>query len=139
METHETHVSIETAKLLKQAGFDWTCENGYLAHSGLFTSGHFSNNSENGIAAPTLEVVKRWLREVKGIEIYAHVFYDYEDISDTWDFYVYEINHITKQIEDYASSDKVFKSYEIAFEEGIKKCLTILLEEEQQNEETNLV
>ena len=69
MTEHEVYVKKETADLLKKAGFDWTVSTGYLSSSGLLTSGHFSNNSDYGVAAPTLDIAKRWLRVVKNYHI----------------------------------------------------------------------
>lgn len=66
---HEVYIKRETADLLKTAGYNWTTPQGYLSSSGLLTSGYFSNNSDYGIAAPTLEVAQRWLREVKNISV----------------------------------------------------------------------
>ena len=123
MNTHEIYVSLEVAKLLKQAGFDWVCPDKYERN---IIACRYEDYEK-----PTLSVAQKWLREVKGVEVYAHVFYDSYNMSDGWDVYVYEVNHITKQIEDWIMSYDVYRSYEEAQESGIKKCLTILLEEKE--------
>lgn len=126
---HEAYVSLEVAKLLKEAGFDWECDYHYADNNTLCHG--FCNNDPMFkiiISAPTLDVTQRWLREVKGIEVYAHVFYDTYDTSEGWDVYVYEVNHIIKQIEDWINSYDVYHSYEEAQEAGIKKVLEIILE-----------
>lgn len=136
METHEAYVNIETAKLLKQAGFNWTCENGYLTHSGLFTSGHFSNNSDNGVAAPTLDVAKRWLREVK------HYNLEIKILSITggclcWYYKVYKLeycNGVYHEVKFLAQSEVTTDTYELASDEGIQKCLTTILDEEKEQQ-----
>lgn len=69
IDEHEVYVKRETAYLLKKAGFNWMVPQGYLSSSGLLTSGHFSNNSDYGVAAPTLDVAQKWLREVKNISV----------------------------------------------------------------------
>lgn len=162
MNTHETYVSFETARLLKQAGFDWKTfshwtesdiNNPDFKFSGLsdkpiLYDGYIPideetyvgrkkdwNNYNNecpliyNYSAPTLDVAQRWLREVKGVEVYAHVFYDSCEMLDEWDVYVYEVNHITKHIEDYISSYDIYHTYEEALEAGIKKCLNLILKE----------
>ena len=94
---HECYVSLEVAKLLKEAGFDWKVEffyqdgilinvlpdelfNGdfenleyYYKHIGI---PHYSLNCNGGISkflencsAPTLDVAQRWLREAKGFMV----------------------------------------------------------------------
>ena len=65
---HECYVSLEVAKLLKEAGFDWECTHKY----------------ERSIIAcryedyekPTLSVAQRWLRVVKGIHLYVRPILD---------------------------------------------------------------
>ena len=69
IDEHEVYVKRETAELLKKAGYNWMTQQGYLSSSGLLTSGHFSNDSDYGVAAPTLDVAKRWLREIKNYHI----------------------------------------------------------------------
>ena len=54
IDEHEVYVKRETADLLRKAGFDWTVSHGYLSSSGMFISGHFSNNSNYGVSAHTL-------------------------------------------------------------------------------------
>ena len=137
METinHECYVSLEVAKLLKEAGFDWECREYYYNFTTTGWSLSFDDNfvnwnswSERYISAPTAEVAQRWLREVKGIEVYAHVFYDSREMLDELDVYVYEVNHITKHIEDYISSYDIYHTYEEAQETGIKKVVEMILE-----------
>lgn len=133
---HECYVSPEVAKLLKEAGFDW--EEHYPRNfcyindnTELFDKSVLKNYiGEDDVIylAPTAEVAQRWLREVKGIEVYAHVFYDSREMLDELDVYVYEVNHITKHIEDYISSYDIYHTYEEAQEAGIKNVLEILLE-----------
>ena len=133
MNTHESYVSLETAKMLKKVGFDWVCRAKYTIYSTpkslvmLCNPFQNFNEKEHNFSAPTLDVAQRWLREVKGIEVYAHVFYDSSEMLDEWDVYVYEVNHITKHIEDYISSYDIYHTYEEAQEAGIQKCLTTLL------------
>ncbi len=77
MNTHEQYITLETARLAKQAGFDWKCQYRY-------SEGHERNdsdptyispcdnwNQDNGLySAPTQAVLQRWLREIKGVEIW---------------------------------------------------------------------
>ena len=137
METinHECYVSLEVAKLLKELGFDWECREYYYNFTTTGWSLSFDDNfvnwnswSEQYISAPTTEVAQRWLREIKGIEVYAHVFYDSREMLNELDVYVYEVNHITKHIEDYISSYDIYHTYEEAQEAGIKKVLEIISE-----------
>ena len=76
MNTHERYVSLEVAKLLKKAGFDWECSHIYFCYiEDNNTWCLETNNKDNKriseldyvLRAPTLAVAQKWLREVKHI------------------------------------------------------------------------
>ena len=74
----EDYVSFNTAKLLKQKGFDIITEKCYiLDNSGLcaVSAGQLFNGKPQGkheIPAPTLQMAMKWLREVHDICIYCY-------------------------------------------------------------------
>ena len=110
MNTHESYVSLETAKMLKEAGFDWKCF-----------------YSTNGIWQPSLYVAQRWLREVKGI----HITVKADAASIDCKYFVTIVISDTKwgNVQDENKKTILFNTYEEAQEAGIQKCLTILLED----------
>jgi len=70
----EDYVSFETAKLLKEKGFDENCAALYDLRNGEFhekQTGYVFNNSQwdNFITAPTLQMAKKWLRKVYNLFI----------------------------------------------------------------------
>ena len=90
----EDYVSFETAKLLKEKGFNETCNRVYqgpnlkyttLPISPLMSLGElggfhpkqlYVNNNELGdivYTAPTLQMAMKWLREVYGLHIEPHI------------------------------------------------------------------
>lgn len=84
---HEYYVSLEVAKLLKEAGFDWkvnhsypNCESLDNSCSGYMEDLSFYHNLNDGkyggMSAPTLNVAQRWLRVVKGIHLYVRPILD---------------------------------------------------------------
>ena len=121
---HECFVSLEIAKLLKEAGFDWRCKYAYITTSeedmptgeeGILTE-HFEDANWL-VKAPTLEVAQRWLRETQkyqvevlpnGLKGYATLCFLYKE-------------PITQPFEHYST-------YEEALEVGIKKVLELILE-----------
>lgn len=121
---HECYVSLEIAKLLKEAGFDWKCINRYIKDTDLLVPclGEANwNAAEWGMndykSAPTLTVAQRWLREVKNVDVFAYR------------------NEPTNKFESIVSFDKEWSTtgmcinaYEEALETGIKKALEIILE-----------
>ena len=134
MNTHESYVSLETAKMLKEAGFDWGTLTYYpiddkvLNERALVGSkvAFNHNRDDSAYSAPTLDVAQRWLREVKGIFVNATNYRQEGSINYTmWRWY-YHSND--SELSDTGWS---LNTYEEALEAGIKKCLTILLEEKK--------
>ena len=133
---HEVYVKRETADLLKKAGYNWTTPQGYLSSSGLLTSGHFSNNSDYGVAAPTLEVAQRWLREVKNISVeieryetpnpVARELFETVYEKTVEKSFAYAVNVIDANNESIYDS-LYFDTYEEAQESGIINALNILI------------
>ena len=79
----EQYCSFETAKLLKEKGFDEPCH-AYYEDNGTFResySAHAIRNITNpcffGIAAPTQQMVMRWLREAHKL----HIIIQYGNVS----------------------------------------------------------
>lgn len=118
---HECYVSLEVAKLLKEAGFDLECR-GYYDRQILrfnFVWDHNGKGASTQCSAPTIEVAQRWLREVKGyiLEITA-VRKNPDDVYKTYIEYWYNIFEKGKCGH--------FNTYEEAQELGIKRALEIL-------------
>lgn len=145
METtnHEYYVSLEVAKLLKEAGFDWevnhsypNCESLDNSCSGYMEDLSFYHNLNDGkyggMSAPTLEVAQRWLREVKHLDISIH--YDPTIKSQPYVYFIYDVEEKFNDILGIISpvthsySDGYFYTYEEAQESGIKKALELILE-----------
>jgi hypothetical protein len=147
MNTHEARVSLETAKMLQKAGFDWECEYAILPGTEMgntpyrYNKGksHNYNNKEaypfEIYSAPSLDVAQRWLREVKRIFITVSVYAVIEqghEITDSDKFSVYaetwdsQSEFWNKWTSLFEIDD--FNTYEEAQEAGIQKCLTLLLE-----------
>ena len=96
---NETIVSVELGRLLEDTGFDWKC---------LY--------STNGVWQPTLEVAQKWLREVKCQFLYVLPL-SHDD---------YSITYVAKKLNGFTTRE--YDTYEEALEDGIFKCLTLILE-----------
>lgn len=121
----EDYVSFETAKLLKEKGFDWECfqywheEDNELVHSqSMHPIQNISNPCFFGPAAPTLQMAMKWLREVHKLflSIQLHM-----DGSYVW--YAYRLDCTPKGCD----RDSHNYSYEEACEAAIKYCLENLI------------
>ncbi len=132
METinHEVYVSLEIAKLLKEAGFDWEVEKfwWYDKQDRKHILSILRGKS-NGYFAPSLDVAQRWLREVKAI----HICVKADAASINCKYFVTVIVNDTKwgNIQDENKKTILFSTYEEAQEAGIRKALEIILKKEE--------
>ena len=114
----EDYVSYETAKLLKEKGFD------------VLTYACFSNDGKetyygyravgDDIMRPTLQIAVKWLRE-KCIFITLNIISFNLNDSPVWSFDIWHNNNHEYRFSDY------FDSYEEACESAIKYCLENLI------------
>lgn len=123
----EDYVSFETAKLLKENGFDEETR-GYYPIKGdatgrlMFGIEYNHNHSQVQISAPTLQMAMKWLRVVHGLDIDVSIEYT------TKKTYYYSILKKTAIRDiDCLHSETNFKSYEEACEAAIKYCLENLI------------
>jgi hypothetical protein len=111
---NECYVSLEVAKLLKKAGFDWECR--------CYYPGNFLKSQYNGYPKPTLDIVQKWLREVK--RIHVEVLYLFEP----YNHYFTRACYLDANTPLYITISTNSTIYEEAYEAGIKKALEIILE-----------
>ena len=111
----ESFVSFDTAKLLKEVGFNVPCEKWY-GESGFFMSGNYKE-----CKCPTQALAARWLRDVHGIHIFSNYFFE----DGTW-FYVIvdlkksdEVRAIHPDIRSYQSSEE-------ALEAGLQEAIKLI-------------
>ena len=134
----EDYVSFETAKLLKEKGFDedidlWYDENGEM----LFQRKYDINRDWRVRAnlevyeCPTLQMAMKWLREVQALNIYARgVWKDVEVQYGDWEPAVVGYEWFVESlIDDTYSKTSIepFLTYEEACEAAIKYCLENLI------------
>lgn len=134
-DTHESYVSERTAKMLKAVGFDWfttyVYEDGKLVPGNIFAT---DEQRKKELAAPTLAVAQRWLREVKrrwvSVEC-EHAAGLQEDgmsmflaeLFDTYDGYWY-VSDWHQNVRRYRKAE--YSTYEEALEAGIYECLILI-------------
>ena len=97
----EDYVGFETAKLLKENGFDEECQTYY---------------GDYKYPCPTLQMTMKWLREVHNIAI--NVCY----LLGMWSYSVYRTD-----VSSLGFNSEDFDTYEEACEAGIKYCLENLI------------
>ena len=125
----EDYVSFETAKLLKEKGFDENCSRSYvkdkLAVSQGFNNSYYttmySDASYRPVSAPTLQMAMKWLREVHKL---------YCDIRVGDGDFVIDIMSLKDGefgCEVVEPECCVYLTYEEACEAAIKHCLENLI------------
>lgn len=144
----EDYVSFETAKLLKEKGFDEGCRALYGTAGSFSYKKYEVEASEcemhNAILAPTLQMAMKWIQEIHNIIIVAD--YEYEFTDTSWYFKIYRLGENGKPervpvkgvaydnsgehivgYRDYERSYKDYATKEEAIEEGIEYCLENLI------------
>ena len=147
----EDYVSFETAKLLKEKGFDVNTFAKYAGKEGVteewyddyrermikfdWEDGHLiepltepqSQYRVYGdtVPAPTLQMVMKWLRKIHNLEIYPyHNSPNNRHNSEWW----FEIIKYPNSVAEYESGfDEEVDTYEKACESAIKYCLENLI------------
>ncbi len=109
----EDYVSFETAKLLKEKGFNEGCPTTYTSN-GFFHTHNYKPLFDD-IFAPTLQMAMKWLRKTHHIHIRL--------INSTDEDYRYEIYPIKGKYRGSYFSDNCYYEYEDACEVAIKFCL----------------
>ncbi|MBP5722050.1 MAG: hypothetical protein J6X18_00500 [Bacteroidales bacterium] len=134
----EDYVSFETAKLLKEKGFDEYCNNYYYFFENNSNYWDFSNkgyevrtkinkNSDKlGISCPTHQMALKWLREVHGLHIeIGYIKNHYGNLNCGYFFSIVGINSDYKYCQ--SCLDDIFEEPEQAVEAALKYTLENLI------------
>ena len=123
----EELVTLETAKLLKEKGFNWKCEhlidrNKVITKYDLPQSMSCCTEIDDEpveFLCPTLYIAQKWLRENHSIHIAVDI-----NQYGRWYYRLYDIKDY-----DFLSEtevDKIYKSYEEVLEAGIQEALKLI-------------
>lgn len=128
MEITEDYVSLETALLLKKAGFNVPVRTFYnpkykgkKVSDGTALINYNADPEDNSIlcSAPTVQMARKWLREVHGLFINLFI-YEYGEGK-----VAFEIEKIPSA--ETVKEDYEYATYEEAAEAAIKYCLTNII------------
>ena len=129
----ESYVSFETAKMLKEAGFDIPCNSNYMGNKfgwNELQRVNF-NASETTYSRPTQALAAKWLRETHGIyvssKIIVHPRHDRysREVADsriTWGYLIIPLN----RRDPWIGSLEEYKSYEKALEAGLQEAIKLI-------------
>lgn len=117
----ERYVNFETAKLLKEKGFNEECMGFYSDDNFGISTGETRNSEwkDGYISAPTQQMTLAWLREVHNLHIIICV----DDLD--WSYQI--VNFKDKLDVQYIKDLAGFNSYENAADAAIMECLTNLI------------
>ena len=130
----EQFVSFDTARMLKEAGFDVPCRGVYVTdrigyyefreNDNKKTADDLWRNTRDGFQyeylAPTQALAARWLREVYNVAIYSL----YDDDMEQW-FYVVDAFTKNPVINGFQSGSE-YDDYESAFEDGLREAIKLI-------------
>lgn len=119
----EQFVSFETAKMLKEAGFDVPCYMQYSERGVQWNASYPENfNADDwGCSCPTQALAARWLREVHGI----HVFPVYQYLPEKWSYVLQDMAYVNSEKGTKLHID-VFDSYEESLEVGLRETIKLI-------------
>ena len=112
----EDYVSFETAKLLKEKGFDECTISSYDKNGGLKDMLRPFLESEGDVRRPTLQMAMKWLREVHHLLI--------TPFSSSQESWMFRITKPRQRLEDGVYGED-YETREQACEAAIKYCLKI--------------
>lgn len=139
MDLFEDYVSYDTAKLLKEKGFNWPTYRVYYEtnreHVLYFDVGHTNSqwdkiNKEDGIfncSAPTLQMAMKWLREEHKFYIEFVLNQDVQDEEAAIEnYYIFNVSRLDRFANE-GGDCKMYHSYEEACDAAIRYCLVNLI------------
>lgn len=123
--TTEDYVSVETAKLLKEKGFEQECHTAYFNGTRVDYTMFGFCIGDDFIYAPTLQMAMKWLREVHKFFIFIST---WRKLTNAVQYYC-EIRNLDNPDFDTLASftSSELCSYEEACEAAIKYCLENLI------------
>lgn len=119
----ESYVSLETARLLKEAGFDVPCTSQYTENEFAWENLRKTdfNKSDYVFSRPTQALAARWLREVHHYAVC--VWFSQED--GKW-FYAHGDIESMVFTEEYSISEFIYETYEEALEAGLQEAIKLI-------------
>ena len=134
----ESYVSFDTAKLLKEVGFDVPCSGVYVTdrigyyefreNDNKKTADDLWRNTRDGFQyeylAPTQALAARWLREVHRIVVDATFIPSLFD-GVNWHYFIGNMDDIVLE-GGFELSERKYSTYEEAMEAGLQEAIKLI-------------
>ena len=124
----ESYVCFDTAKMLKDVGFDVPCISQYMQNGFRWNGGSLKkvnyNEYESVFSCPTQALAAKWLREVHGIVVDITFIPPLFD-GVNWQYFIGNMDDMVWE-GDFEPSDQKYATYEEALEAGLKHGLELI-------------
>lgn len=118
----ESYVSRETARTLKEAGFDEICRSAYYATGNSAVMYERNSMLSPGyVSRPTQALAERWLREVHNLHVFA--FFDY--VERNWTYCIADLDAVTADA-GMEMSESNYPSYKQAIEACLQEAIKLI-------------
>lgn len=129
----EDFVTYEQAEMLCYLGFDWECNHYYdyshnlveytQSYETSYSNWNYENHKDFGhYSAPTLAQVRKWLGEVKGVNLVPNFKFHKGKVKYSW--YIVTDNGDRGICDDIEKS--IYDTYEKALSAGIDRAIELL-------------
>lgn len=131
----ESYVSRDTARMLKEAGFDVPCNSYYELEDGeAVRKDCIRPYDHNGFgdticSRPTMALAARWLREVHRISVDAAFMAPSTNI-DVWQYFIGKMDDMIWP-GDFETSERTYATYEEALEAGLQEAIKLITNENE--------
>ena len=121
----EQYVTFETARLLKEAGFDEICDTFYSSNVGApyLLCSRNSELRKEYYSRPTQALAARWLREVH------HIFIMLSPVIKGW---IYDLFDLKKHQYILCNEESFSEQYEEAFETALQETLRLIIKKQRR-------
>lgn len=121
----ESYVSFDTAKLLKEAGFDEVCSWAYYrAYNWCLIHERNSKLCLGYYSRPTQALAARWLREVHRIVVDVTFIPPLFD-GVNWQYFIGNMDDMVWE-GDFEPSERKYATYEEALEAGLQEAIKLI-------------
>lgn len=117
----ESYVSFDTAKMLKEAGFDEVCSWAYYRAYKCLIHERNSKLCSGYYSCPTQALAARWLRKDHKLHVFAKRSCDYSLLEHRWSYWIQNAEY-----DVYKDVEIGFPSYEEAFEAGLQEAIKLI-------------
>lgn len=122
----ESYVSLKTARMLKEVGFDVPCNSQYTENEFAWENLRKTDFNKNDyvFSRPTQALAARWLREVHRIVVDVTFIPPLFD-GVNWQYFIGNMDDMVWE-GDFEPSERKYATYEEALEAGLQEAIKLI-------------